>query len=252
MRQVVAAPGAQRRAARMVKILVLSLASLSGALPALAQPEQAPNPYGAPYGQPTVPPPPEEQPPPEWQPPPPDPTLLPPPVVAPPPGEGPPPALLVQPKPVTKSRFLVTPRVSFGYIYAVEDHLFGANLALDLLGATPKFAGGATLQVDLGKTLTGLTFAWLQWGARFRWGLSPRVRLGFGFNLGFLFFERATVQNDPMKAFTFGPDLESTIDLVQFSDGRGLFLSARGGFSVVLIAFQPVAGYLSAGLGFRF
>ena len=228
---------------QVVKLLVLVALAVPGVV--LAQPEQAPNPYG--------PPPVEEGPPPEFAPPPPVlvPVPPPPPLDQPPPLPGPfVPVVLEKPKP--KSRFSVAPRVSLSYLYASEDHLVGANLALDLMAAGPKLAAGATIQADIGKTVTGLTYAWVQWGARLRWKIGTRVQLGLGAGIGFLFFERATVRNDPMKAFTFGPELDGAIDLVQFSDGRALFLTARTGFSIVLLSFQPIVAQLSAGLGFRF
>lgn len=232
--------------------LLIAVAAAAVLTPSVvrAQPEQAPNPYGVP-GQ--APPPDEpQQPPPDPLPPP----TMPPPAVVP---SVPPPVVVIEglpeelrPKPRTKARFSASPRVNIGYTYAVEDHLIGANIALDLMAETPKFAGGGTLQLNLGRTVTGLTFAWLQWGGRFRWAVSSRARLGFGFNVGFVFFERATVRNDPMKAFTFGPELDLAVDLVQFGQNRALFLSANAGFAVMILAFQPVAATLGSGLGIRF
>lgn len=230
--------------------LLLATAMATALAPAIAraQPEQAPNPYGSPGSPPSS----DEAPPQQPEP-------LPPPTTMPPAVAPPPPAIVVEglpeelrPKPRVKARFSASPRVNIGYTYAVEDHLIGANIAVDLMAETPKFAGGGTVQLNLGRTVTGLTFAWLQWGGRFRWAVSSRARLGFGFNVGFVFFERATVRNDPMKAFTFGPELDLAVDLVQFGQNKALFLSANAGFAAMVLAFQPVAATLGSGLGIRF
>lgn len=216
---------------------------------ATAQPEQAPNPYDNNTPDESLPPP----------------VYAPPPVAPAPPPQDPSPPIypaprsgtclsdgLCLPPPRPKTRFSVSPRASIGYSYAVEDHLFGANLALDLMAERPRMAAGGTLQLNLGRTVTGLTFAWLQWGGRFRWLVSPRVRLGFGVSFGVVFFERATVRNDPMKAFTIGPELDLAVDLVQFGEHRALFLAANVGFAAMIFAFQPVAATVSSGLGIRF
>lgn len=163
---------------------------------------------------------------------------------------GPPPVPPPPPK-KERSRFRTLTRVGFSYIYAMDDHLFGANLGLDLMGESPKWSGGFSLSVDLGRTLTNLSFEWVKWGPRFRFQLSPRVRLGFAMNFGALVFQRVTIGSD-IAAFTIGPDLDVMVDLVQFSDGRALFLGGNATFAGALFAFQSYVIGFNVNLGFRF
>lgn len=155
-------------------------------------------------------------------------------------------------KPRVPTKFVAIPRLSLTYVNAVQDHLIGSNFAVDLMAARGNLEVGLTLQVDAGQTLTSLTFVWPQWGVTMRWQIADsRVRLGFGFDLGFLVFLRVTDPGGTMTAFSMSPRFDAAVDLARWSQGRALLLTVRAGFSALLGADDIPAGSVSAGLGVR-
>jgi hypothetical protein len=148
------------------------------------------------------------------------------------------------PPPIRKLYFSLS--VGPSYRRAFGDDFIAAMPELEIGGQTRSLSIATRFSAALGADRFGLPFQFFNFGPSLMARMSPRVRLGFALNFGFMMYERATrVPDDPVVwSPSFGMAIDLTVDLWRRRGGDVVYLGARLGGDWII----PLRGNADDGL----